>query len=205
LTKSGKGKLIATRQPGEETHFCRNHPEEPATVQCKVCGAHLCYDCKCYHYGENYCESCFEALRRRDAANDWIYPAAATAVIAVSALLFLMTLLGVPGAPRLVTGGIEAVIASVAGIVLWHTADVVLIVCAIWAYGFRRWARKGLIVGGALSAGRAVFCAGALALSGNPLSLPLAVFYLFIIIYGLSIILFYSSKALRDEFRAVRP
>jgi len=197
--------MIATKQPGDEVHFCKNHPEEPATVQCKVCGAHLCYDCKCYHYGQNYCESCFEALRRKDASKDWIFPAAAIAVIAISALLFLLTLAGVPGAPRLAVGETEAVVASIAGIALWHAADVVLIVSAIWALRFRRWARKGLIIGGAMSAGRAVLWAGAFMLSGGPLSPALAIFYLFIIIYGLSIILFYSSKALRDEFRAVRP
>jgi hypothetical protein len=197
--------MIATRQPGEEPHFCKNHPDEPATAQCKVCGAHLCYDCKCYHYGENYCESCFEALRRREAANDWIYPAAAITVIAISALLSLLTLLGLPGAPRLAAGNMEAVAASIAGIALWHAADVLLIVCAIWAFSFRRWARKGLMLGGALSAARAVLWAGALIFYGGPLSPALTIFYLFIIVYSLSIILFYSSKALRDEFRAVRP
>jgi hypothetical protein len=197
--------LIATKQPGEEQYFCKNHPEEPATVQCKACGAYLCYDCKCYHYGDNYCEPCFEALRRRHAQYDWIYPAAAIAVIAVSALIGMATLIGVSGAPHLLLADAGATAASLAGIALWHAPDVVLIVCAAGAFQFRRWARKGLIIGGVLGVLRAVIAAGAVYLTGAQFSLPLTVFYTFIIIYGLSVVVFYSSKALRDEFRAVRP
>lgn len=195
--------MIAIKKEGEEAHFCKNHPEEPATAQCKSCGAYLCYDCKCYHYGANYCESCFAALRQRQASGDWIFPTVAKAIVAVSAILILVTAVRMPFELRGADAG--SLIMMVSGAALWHVADVALIVSALWALKFRPWARKGLIAGGALGIVRGVAWPAFEMLSGEPFYWPLAVFYIFVIIYGASTVFFYASKALRDEFRAVRP
>lgn len=192
--------MIAIKKEGEEP-FCKNHPEEPATGQCKACGAALCYDCKCIHYGATYCEACFEAKRARDAKNDWMFPAASYAIIAVTALLLIVSAVGLLKIAFMGKGHVEAAALYLA----WHVPDAVLVVCAIGAFKFAKWARKGLIFGGALSALRGGVWQAVPPLMGLPVSLLFTLFHAFVIIYGVAVALFYSSKALRDEFRAVRP
>jgi hypothetical protein len=139
-------------------------------------------------------------MRMRDAANEWIFPAASCAIFAVTALLLVVTALGV-----LKTAFPEAGYVETTGIYLaWHAPDAVLVVCAIGAFRFRKWARKGLIFGGALSVLRGGMQVIPLAM-GLPVSLLFAMFHIFVVIYGVAIVLFYSSKTLRDEFRAIRP
>ncbi|RKY29371.1 MAG: hypothetical protein DRP79_00515 [Planctomycetota bacterium] len=197
--------MIAPNTPAPETRYCKFHPEQPAEVRCKTCGAYLCYDCKYFYYGEYYCGDCFVRLRSDEARGDWIYPMAGRAVVAVSALLGIITVLGITGTPRLQTADADAVIMSVVGLALWHLADVVLFICGIGAVTFKRWARKGLIYGGVLGILRGAVWPVVLFLTVKTPNMLLVVFYAFVALYGLSVVLFYAHKRLRDEFRAIRP
>ncbi len=197
--------MIAPNTPAPEAHKCKYHPDQPAETRCKTCGARLCYDCKYFYYGNYYCEECFTSLRHDETKGDWIYPAAAKGVVVMSVVFGLTTVLGITGMPRLQTAGPDAVVLSVVGLIFWHLTDVILFVCGIGAVTFKRWARKGLICGGVLGMLRGAAWPVALFLTAEAPHALLIVFYGFVIIYGLSVILFYSHKKLCDEFRAVRP
>lgn len=197
--------MISPNRSESEDHSCKEHPDQPASARCKTCGAPLCYDCKYLYYGDCYCGQCYDSLRHEETKGDRIYPAAAKTVAVIAVIMGLLTALGLAGVPRLRTDGPDSVVLSILGLLLWHAADVVLFICGIGAATFRKWARKGLIFGGTLSILRGAAWPAVFYLTGNAPPVLLLVFHSFVALYGLSVVLFYSSRKLYDEFRAVRP